>query len=1338
MDDNYNDIEEFETPEEVDEGFDDSEEDYQPSDEDTSSAGGNNYSSIPDFTRGQSEQSTVEQEVIEGGSGNPGGETTGGTTTETTETEQGGKTSKTSATEKAAKAEKTVATAEKGASTAAKGVSAAAKVGSTGVKAVGQGVEAGANAAAAGLNAIPGVGTALGAGAKALGTGFNKAADLTSKALDQTSKSADNASKKLKENSNKHASNANKLERLASEKDKDKDKDKKSSDDKNKDKKTSTTDGAKPKQVGQNHTISNALSTLSKLKDKEALDVAKDAIKDFIKDKTKKIKLYAALIAAAILLLIAVLAFLLEPLSEAINVMKSGANEVEKIRNFMYGLGFQDSISAFNDELEFLELHYDGELNEPLLMSTLFYDDVLVKGKTVDLETALLENLGEDDDTANQLFSEIYLIANEVTSEGYSETGKTDHFVYSANKIFRLKKLAKAMMSKDEGEEETVSLAEYIGTNAELLSADSRNILQSSFAMLFIPILEFLDLQTWIADSDLGQWIIDNPMVAWMFGIAPPYTVFLETVDNAYNNQYITKYMTADAISNYVENLKYYIYDFFTAFTDITGIQLVIRSGEASLTLDTNDIIKILKLFCDGITSGNLENLIDAGNAIIEGFVDKATEIVNFIANFDITDVHFDVNITYNKFSLDIEQYEEYLRTEYIPNMPEFKSVLRYEGEDNHPTEASVNAVIKEIESIATAWEEIYGDGNESAYGDNVCIGTIKPNLIKQLNLPIPLEEYTEINFSTRTAFGVDYAGKQHNGLELNEESVGVTAGSPVYSVFDGTVVASTASNDYPDDDKSGTGGWVKIEHNVTYLDDETSNEVTSNIYSVYGGLDPSNVPATGTTVTKGQQIGTIGAAIYSEDGLTPGLHFGIYDVSKNTYLNPINMFITCSTSNSGGICTYDDRGNVVIVFPSGVLEKPQVNYDIECYSAEYGYGCKNNVLSWGSNQAIIWKQWVAAGARYKNGIAVTKVDNVDRYHVAVTSKMGVVGDLIDAKLENGEVIHMIIGDIKSYEHTNPINSKQCNIAEINDPGCYGHYKENSRLGVLEFQVDPEQYRNNPNGGSPAGWGQEWDTSQKVVSITNVGSTLNNSSSPGQICPNKPDESDGDGPNGETADNPSEILSEPLEDFLRSKGSSVEEFDFEVTKAKNMVHGHCNRSGVVAVATKTLNFMAGKGKRLPYFWSGHPGKGVQSNWGSSSCRYVLEHDDGTQTVYNACGMDCSGFVRWALLTADFKIKNGDFIVSSSTKTENWSNTYLPGSYSEPLANTRQFKAGDLLFSNGHISLIVKVNENGYTLAEAMGKSYGILYTTVSFNGSGRYTHGMHMDGFYSDPENCNN
>jgi len=126
-----------------------------------------------------------------------------------------------------------------------------------------------------------------------------------------------------------------------------------------------------------------------------------------------------------------------------------------------------------------------------------------------------------------------------------------------------------------------------------------------------------------------------------------------------------------------------------------------------------------------------------------------------------------------------------------------------------------------------------------------------------------------------------------------------------------------------------------------------------------------------------------------------------------------------------------------------------------------------------GTNQSKVAEIWRQQGSVFKNGIAVINVDGVDRYLIAVTTKFGQAGDCIDVTLEDGSVIHCIIGDSKG-----------------SDAGSeWGHVLGDGSINVLEFEVQRSKYLQSGNPTTEK-WGLPWDSSKKVASMKNIGSII--------------------------------------------------------------------------------------------------------------------------------------------------------------------------------------------------------------------------------------------------------
>ena len=205
------------------------------------------------------------------------------------------------------------------------------------------------------------------------------------------------------------------------------------------------------------------------------------------------------------------------------------------------------------------------------------------------------------------------------------------------------------------------------------------------------------------------------------------------------------------------------------------------------------------------------------------------------------------------------------------------------------------------------------------------------------------------------------------------------------------------------------------------------------------------------------------------------------------------------------------------------------------------------------------------------------------------------------------------------------------------------------------------------------------------------------------------------------------ILNERLDKFLESKGSSLEEFN-QLIESNVQKNGYGTRAGVVTAAVTLIAELGNKyNVKVPYFLSGghHDGvrKGALGYWGSGTeddgrrCYYT-----GYGNVYTVCGLDCSGFVPWAIKNGGFQVGvrlAGDFQAMDGAKRVSLS------------SSSAVLEPGDLLESEGHIVLVVGIDESSsqYICAEASGKNSGVLFTRRPFTGGSGYW-GVKMDGYY--------
>lgn len=1087
-----------------------------------------------------------------------------------------------------------------------------------------------------------------------------------------------------------------------------------------------------------------------------------EAVKDFgkkIEDVGKKttsviktamnpIKMFFIILLVSILCIIVFFTAVLSPLLGAMQYIKKVGDFAERVNNFSYGLGFGNSIDAFYDELDFLDSHYDASINKQMLMATLFYDDILNDKNVLDSETELLNTL-ESDSISSGIWGTVYSSIVAGYGEAVSETDDQG-LVYTANKIFRLKDLTKNMMSKG-GSTETASLTDYISNNLEIINNDRIRTVESgkSFAGLYGTWLEVL-LRMGIY-SGLISLEASYPMLSVPIDtiLAKPFFQFA-AIDSAYlANKLGNNY---EAIQNFFRNVNILVSDLITTFTDICGI-------EFSLIINTSDSSSIVINFTlneDGFEASLSDSDIDLFNAF----------------DFSNFSIDYECEIEYDVYTYDEEKYESYLKEEYIPKMPEFKEYIVDEnGEINSD---KVDEVYENIVILSKVWEEIAEEPDGTAEGNNLCIGDINTEILDKLSPPVQIETGTPITFTTKTAFGTTSFGKMHNGVDINEESAGVGVGTAVSSVYDGTVVASTASNDFSDDEKSGDGGWVKIEHTISYTGDE-GESVDAHVYTIYGGLDPTSVPTTGTAVSAGQQIGVIGDVIYSEDGVTPGLHFGFYDIAKIKFLNPLNVFIYCSKigQNNG----YGD----ITINSSSCLKVHQISISLENFKKSVNAYIQRNSNTSAASYLNTWDLDEVYNEAVRNNInpellVVRAIKegfspyNKDRsnynywglgcyngsgrceHYSSMAS--GIAGFASARSVRSAESLEDMMSTY-AYIGNNWYTRTQGSSNYWSDGGCpyFPYIRKYMPSGRAE---EVARYCENPfyvcvNDSTPTCF-PTIAVDQTAYTMYNIqgmnddyveifgayheGRDGNCSNQVSGVPDNENIITPGAFPNG------SQLLDEPLSDFLIRQGSSIDKMNFEITKAKNQVGGNCTRNGSIAVATKTLNIMASYDTRLQYFWGGgHSGtsdemKGVKANWGSNECSIRANGNH-----YNHCGLDCSGFVRWVLNTAGYNVRS--FCVGHDSNCSDLYNdqarvdSLFPGAeLVSTLSSANKLKPGDVMFSGHHVIYVVGVDSNGYTAAEASGFSSGILYKHYSFTPNGY--HGIRMYGFYTNPANCAN
>ncbi len=118
------------------------------------------------------------------------------------------------------------------------------------------------------------------------------------------------------------------------------------------------------------------------------------------------------------------------------------------------------------------------------------------------------------------------------------------------------------------------------------------------------------------------------------------------------------------------------------------------------------------------------------------------------------------------------------------------------------------------------------------------------------------------------------------------------------------------------------------------------------------------------------------------------------------------------------------------------------------------------------------------------------------------------------------------------------------------------------------------------------------------------------------------------------------------------------------------------------------------------------------------------------------GLDCSGFVTWALLNGGFDVGDIGAGIEPDHKdvTDLGELVYL----SDELMASGRVKAGDLIGLDGHAAILVGWDENNYYIAESLNTTKGVVVTTVRRSDlvhNSIYKYVVLMDGIYKEQGN---
>ena len=186
--------------------------------------------------------------------------------------------------------------------------------------------------------------------------------------------------------------------------------------------------------------------------------------------------------------------------------------------------------------------------------------------------------------------------------------------------------------------------------------------------------------------------------------------------------------------------------------------------------------------------------------------------------------------------------------------------------------------------------------------------------------------------------------------------------------------------------------------------------------------------------------------------------------------------------------------------------------------------------------------------------------------------------------------------------------------------------------------------------------------------------------------------------------------------------------------------GYKTREGVVAAA---LYLSSHIDVHIPYFWSGgHTHNyngyqdygenfmGVPDKWGCDVKMAFGGTSAQKDGQYYPFGIDCSGFISWAILNGGY-YTGGNQSVIISTKSP--PSTSLKGIKVEVISSGNakgKIKPGDVAHKSGHVGMIVEVSSNSYKVAEAAGYKSGLVIKEYKYGSN--FKHIILMDNFYEN------
>ena len=208
--------------------------------------------------------------------------------------------------------------------------------------------------------------------------------------------------------------------------------------------------------------------------------------------------------------------------------------------------------------------------------------------------------------------------------------------------------------------------------------------------------------------------------------------------------------------------------------------------------------------------------------------------------------------------------------------------------------------------------------------------------------------------------------------------------------------------------------------------------------------------------------------------------------------------------------------------------------------------------------------------------------------------------------------------------------------------------------------------------------------------------------------------------------NASYELNQPIENFLSSKGSSLEEYNSFIKQNVESA-GVGTREGVVTAAVSMINYLYDNfDTKLPYYWGGSSQDiGIPSSFGKNIPSSPSENGN----IYYYKSFDCSGFTSWA-------VRNGGYKISRLDVT-GFDNLVGEKNMCDITDSSCKGQPGDFIsYKKQHIKMIVSVDETNNIYYVAESTTSGIIIQKQEMHSGGSVkTSILHMDDFYNNKNN---